>query len=127
MDRGCGDEVVLIDHNAETALHRCAKAKLAVTVGDDTTRVAGSLLYRLSVPVIGITDGDEDGICTESLFAPGSIMIRLHPSNDDVVGRMVRKEIFLSRDSMEWDGDPRSMVRRILELADGRAKEVYDL
>ena len=70
---------------AEDALFRGRDIKAAVSVGDDTTRIATSLLARLGVPVIGIVDGDEDGICMDSNAAEGSIH-RAATGNDDQLG-----------------------------------------
>jgi len=34
----------------------------AVTVGDDTTAIVGDILERFGLPIIGIVDGDRDGL-----------------------------------------------------------------
>jgi len=34
----------------------------AVTVGDDTTAIVGDVLERFGLPIIGIVDGDRDGL-----------------------------------------------------------------
>ena len=57
-------KVVLIDHAAEYTFELAAEAELAVTVGDDTTAIAGDILSRLGIPILGITDGD----CDEAVF-----------------------------------------------------------
>lgn len=84
----------LIDHCAEDSLFRCRDAAYAVTVGDDTSKIASALLYRLGVPVIAITDGDEDGISSEELLYPGSYLFRLAPGNDDQVGAEIARSCF---------------------------------
>ena len=89
-----GEVVCLIDHCAEEAVYRCRDAAYVVTVGDDTSKIASSLLFRLGVPVIAITDGDEDGISNEELFYPGSYVFRLEPGNDDQVGAIIAAEHF---------------------------------
>lgn len=97
--RAEGKGVRLIDHSAEDAVYDCRGCSLVVTVGDDTSRIAGNLLSRFGVPIVAITDGDEDGICGEAELAPGSVMIRLRPGTDDIVGAEVRKVIFEGRRS----------------------------
>lgn len=88
------ETVCLIDHCAEESVFRCRDAAYVVVVGDDTSKISSALLYRLGVPVIAITDGDEDGISYEELFYPGSYHFRLEPENDDLVGAKVRNECF---------------------------------
>jgi hypothetical protein len=104
------ETVCLIDHCADESVFRCRDAAYVVVVGDDTSKIASALLYRLGVPVIAITDGDEDGISHEDLFYPGSYHFRLEPGNDDIVGAKVRKECF-------QDGERIDNSMRIEEMA----------
>ncbi|MCX6677911.1 MAG: DUF2117 domain-containing protein [Methanothrix sp.] len=91
---GRGEWAVLIDHCAEDAFEAALGAGVAVTVGDDTTAVAGDILARLGIPVIGIVDGDLDGLAGCTTMLPGSAVIRVMPGHDDLVGRRVKAEIF---------------------------------
>ncbi len=70
---------MLIDHEAEKSYELSAGgAELVVTVGgDDTTAIAGDVLYRLGIPIIGITDGDCDNVTCEPKTFSGSIILRL--------------------------------------------------
>jgi hypothetical protein len=93
---------------------------LVITVGDDTSRIAGNLLFRFGVPVVAITDGDEDGICAESMLSPGSIIIRVRPGTDDLVGSEVRGKLFEGR---KWIGEkqaPVEVARKIIGIAGDR-------
>jgi hypothetical protein len=85
---------VFIDHNAEDAFEAARGASVAVTVGDDTTAVAGDVLARLGIPVVGIVDGDLDRLAEKLTMMPGSVIIRVEPGYDDLVGRRVLDEIF---------------------------------
>lgn len=58
-------KVVLIDHAAEYTFELAAEGELVITVGDDTTAIAGDILYRLGIPIIGIIDGDCDDPCVQ--------------------------------------------------------------
>jgi hypothetical protein len=118
-----GDRVILVDHRAEDSIFRARGARAAVTVGDDTTRISASLLARLGVPVIGITDGDEDGICPDRQAAPGSLVFRLRPGNDDQLGARVRAELFGGRDEMTCPGGVDELAGRIRELAGDKLVE----
>ena len=119
-----GNKVILVDHEAEESYFRARGAKAAVTVGDDTTCITGSLLYRLGVPVVGIVDDDEDGICKERTAAPGSLVITLNPGNDDLVGLMVKEKIFGGRQEIDTDMGVLELEAIILRLCDGRIKRV---
>ena len=50
---------------------------MAVTVGDDTTAIAGDILARLGIPVIGIVDGDLDRLAGCTTMLPGSVVFRV--------------------------------------------------
>ncbi|MBI0584250.1 MAG: DUF2117 domain-containing protein [Methanomassiliicoccus sp.] len=112
-----GDRIILVDHRAEDAIFRAKGARAAITVGDDTTRISTSLLARLGVPVIGIVDGDEDGICVDRASAPGSVAIRLRPGNDDQLGDAVRRTVFNGADEMLYAGDLRELADTIAVMA----------
>jgi hypothetical protein len=111
-----------IDHSAEAAIHRCRNAALVVTVGDDTSKIAGSLLYRFNVPVVAITDGDEDGISSEELKVKGSVVIRLRAGTDDIVGREVHESIFHGEGHIEGNPSPNSIAQEIMRIAGERMK-----
>ncbi|MEA3281498.1 MAG: DUF2117 domain-containing protein [Euryarchaeota archaeon] len=86
--------VVLIDHDAESTFELSEGADIAVTVGDDTTAIAGDILYRLGIPVIGITDMDLDDVLSNTNILPGSAILRVKPGYDDVIGALVRDRLF---------------------------------
>jgi hypothetical protein len=110
-----------------------ADVEVAVTIGDDTTSIAGDILKRFGIRMIGITDGDADGLISGiesgaldeyAKFLPlGSVIIRLKPETDDVIGEMVRKDIFKGSDEIELEGDVETrfeeLKHRILDLAKG--------
>lgn len=112
-----GSRLILVDHKGEDSIFRARGSRAAVTIGDDTTRVCSALLARLGVPVIGVVDGDEDGICTDSSFAPGTMIVKLRPGNDDQLGEKVRAEIFHGGDETEYDGDLSALAERIARMA----------
>lgn len=93
-NKGEEEWAVLIDHCAEDAFEAAQGSSLAVTVGDDTTQIAADILARLGIPVIGIVDGDLDRLAGAATMLPGSVVFRVMPGHDDVVGRQVKAEIF---------------------------------
>ncbi len=118
------DRLILVDHRAEDAIFRARGARAAVTVGDDTTCISSSLLARLGVPVIGIIDGDEDGICLDRAAAPGSATILLRPGNDDQLGARVREEIFGGREETRWNEELDELIYKISNMAGSALLEV---
>ncbi|MDD1747611.1 MAG: DUF2117 domain-containing protein [Methanomassiliicoccales archaeon] len=112
--------VFFIDHSAEEAIYRCREASLVVTVGDDTSKIAGSLLYRFNVPIVAITDGDEDGISSEELKTEGSVVVRVRAGTDDIVGREVRQKIFRDRNRIEGRMTPLDMAKEVMLIAGDR-------
>ncbi|WP_340820827.1 DUF2117 domain-containing protein [Methanolobus sp. WCC4] len=96
-------KVVIIDHEAERSFELVEGAQAAVTIGDDTTEIAGDILYRLSIPIIGITDGDIDGFSHMKHIYPGSTVIRLRPETDDVIGKEIREQLFDGKSSVYLD------------------------
>jgi hypothetical protein len=105
--------------------------EVAITIGDDTTSIAGDILKRFGVRMIGITDGDVDGLIEGigsgaledyTKFLPnGSVIIRLKPERDDIVGKRIQEEIFKNSDELELAGDVEQqfeeLKQRVLELA----------
>lgn len=117
VDPAGGSRLILVDHKGEDSIFRARGSRAAVTVGDDTTRVCSALLARLGVPVIGIVDGDEDGICTDRSSAPGTTIVKLRPGNDDQLGEKVRAEIFQGGDETVYDGGLSALAERIARMA----------
>jgi hypothetical protein len=109
-----------------------ADIEVAVTIGDDTTSIAGDILKRFGIRMIGITDGDADGLINGissgaleeyEKFLPGdSLIIRLKPERDDVIGKRVRDEVFKGGEEIDLEGDIAMHVEdlrlRILNLAE---------
>jgi hypothetical protein len=93
-DRGSG--VVVIDHAAEGAFEVASGAGVVITVGDDTTAIAGEILSRLGTPLIGIVDGDLDCICQNTGFPPGSMVVTVRSGHDDMIGKMVVEKLRVS-------------------------------
>ncbi|UEC42285.1 MAG: hypothetical protein METHAR1v1_490007 [Methanothrix sp.] len=99
-----GVDAVLIDHAAEEAFERADGAMVAVTVGDDTTAIAGDLLSRLGIPIVGVVDGDLDHLCERAAAPKGSVVIEVSAGSDDLVGIRVKDEIFAGGDRISMEG-----------------------
>lgn len=113
-----GRDAALIDHAAEDTFENARGAMVAITVGDDTTAIAGDVLARLGTPLVGIVDGDLDHLCHRTATPEGSVVIEVRPGCDDVVGRRVREEIFGGEDRISMDGlSIEDLVNRIKNIA----------
>lgn len=99
-----GRDAALIDHAAEDTFENAEGAMVVITVGDDTTAIAGDVLTRLGTPLVGIVDGDLDHLCHRTATPKGSVVIEVRPGCDDVVGRRVREEIFKGNDRISMEG-----------------------
>jgi len=115
----------LIDHDAEKGVRYSLHVQYAVSIGDDTTKNASSLLYRFSVPIIGITDGDEDGICLEDIRFPGSIVFKVIPGHDDIVGSEISHELFKGATTIENPPSINEMADLIQNLIGDRLVSRY--
>ena len=108
-----------------------ADIEVAVTIGDDTTSIAGDILKRFGIRMIGITDGDADGLIAgiesgaleeyEKFMPPDSVILRLKPERDDIIGERVKEEIFRGEEEIELKGDVEKQLEklkhRVLDLA----------
>jgi hypothetical protein len=110
----------LIDHAAEKAVYECRSAALVVTIGDDTSKIAGALLYRFNVPVVSITDGDEDGISKEKLMVKGSVTIRVQAGMDDIVGEEVKQALFDGKECISGSLKALEAATLIMKIAGNR-------
>jgi hypothetical protein len=86
-----------------------------VSVGDDTTAVCGHIASHLGIPVLGIIDGDADGIVPAS-YAKGSIVARAVRERDDDIGREL--EGMIPEENVIWE----DVVERIIRYLGNRVE-----
>jgi hypothetical protein len=80
-------KVVFVDHSANSVLEVIGKGIICViTIGDDTTNICEDILSRFGIPIIGITDGDIDGIYEGANRSRDSTVIQVCDLSDDDVG-----------------------------------------
>lgn len=108
-----GEGIAFIDHAGMHVYELADGVAGAVTVGDDTTAVVADILYRNSVPVIGIVDGDQDTVLEHTSIAAGSV--KLTVPADDEFGLRVRREIFAGGERL--DADFAAVRQQIIALA----------
>jgi hypothetical protein len=110
-----GEGAAFVDHCAEDAFEAAKGAAVALTVGDDTTAIAGDILARLGIAVVGIVDGDADHLAQSLTILPGSIIIRVRPGYDDIIGRWASEEIFRGEERISIS--TRDLANRVADLA----------
>ncbi len=120
-----GNGAALIDHSAEDAFEMAEGTCVVITVGDDTTAIAGDILSRMGIPVIGIVDGDLDGLSQRTVMPKGSVIVRVEPGYDDVVGRQIKKEIFQGKNRISIRAS--DLAEKVMEIAGERIVQVERL
>jgi hypothetical protein len=118
-----GVGVAIIDHCAESTFELVKDASLVITVGDDTTAIAADILARFGIPIIGITDGDLDGILDDTTVPAGSVIIRVREGFDDIVGKEVF-ETLMKREPQIQLHETMNLCASIIELAEKYILEI---
>jgi len=111
----CGTKIALIDHCAESTFELVRDAEVVITVGDDTTTIAADILARLGIPIIGIVDGDVDGVLTSSVVPEGSVIIQVKTGFDDMLGAEVLEKLMRGKQQLCMERN--ELLARILTLA----------
>jgi hypothetical protein len=106
--------VAFLNHAAED-VYKLKNVDFVVTVGDDTTLVAGDILYRFGVPIIGITDGDIDKVVEKGFKSGKSLIIELETGLDDVIGEKICDELFKGNEIIEIE-NIESFKNEILQI-----------
>ncbi|NVM53784.1 MAG: DUF2117 domain-containing protein [Candidatus Helarchaeota archaeon] len=115
----------MLTWRGEKVYYHADKIDCLVSIGDDTTFISTEILSRFSRPIIGIIDGDADGILYEETslsqlieIAPDkSLFILVKPEYDDVVGRLIEKQIFKNRVKIKYSRLS-ELKERILALSE---------
>ncbi|HNR43882.1 MAG TPA: DUF2117 domain-containing protein, partial [Methanofastidiosum sp.] len=98
-----GENILFINHDAYSIYKNLSNLSGAVTVGDDTTRISGYILQRFGLPLIGIVDGDKDGIIKGEHFHKGSVLLEVE--RDDITGSIIQSHFFRENITMKSDFD----------------------
>jgi hypothetical protein len=106
--------VAFLNHAAED-VYKLKNVDFVVTIGDDTTLVAGDILYRFGVPIIGITDGDIDKVVENGFTSGESVIIELEAGLDDVIGEKIHNSLFNGKEIIEIE-NIESFKNEILQI-----------
>ena len=113
--------VLVIDHCGHEIYRRMpADCCGVLAIGDDTTGVCGHICAHRGIPVLGIVDGDRDGI-VPSAFAPGSVVVEVLHERDDDVGKEIGTSV--PGTPVVWN----AWLQEVLEYLKGRVRVVIDL
>lgn len=107
-------KISYLNHAAED-IYRFKDVDMVVTVGDDTTMVAADILYRFSVPIIGITDGDLDKVVEKGFVTEGSVIIEVDSGLDDLVGEKILLKLFNRHETIEIE-NIENFKRKLLQI-----------
>lgn len=118
-------KVALIDHCAERAFELIEGADFAITVGDDTTEIAGDLLFRVAIPILGVTDGDSDGLLSSATFYRSSVVLHLKPGSDDLLGQKIRCKLFSGKESAFFES-LEGLKKAIIKLAGNSLESISE-
>jgi hypothetical protein len=118
-----GIKVILIDHCAERSLEMIEGTNLAITIGDDTTEIAGSIFSRFGIPILGVTDGDCDELAASVTYSAGSVILNLKPGQDDEFGRLLLQEIF-SGEKIAFFENIENLKLKVINLAENSLESI---
>jgi len=102
--------IAMLTWRGEKVYFHADKIDCLVSIGDDTTFVATEIMARFSHPIIGILDGDADGILYETtdlsqlleIAPPHSLFIQVQPGQDDIVGHLIEQQLFKNRSKIKY-------------------------
>ncbi|WP_017980924.1 DUF2117 domain-containing protein [Methanocaldococcus villosus] len=104
--------VKIINHCGEDVLKYINNELLAIiTIGDDTTTICGDILARFGIRVIGVVDGDIDGILKDPKFTKGSIIFYIKNVRDDIAGEIIENNLDFSK-KYSWD----EIIKKVKEI-----------
>jgi len=116
--------IAMLTWRGEQVYYHADKIDCLVSIGDDTTFVSTDILSRFSKPIIGIIDGDSEGILyynltleqLAELAPPNSLFLQVRPETDDKVGRLIQRDIFKKQVKIRYS-NLTLLKQKILKLA----------
>jgi len=106
-----GRGVTLLDHEVTDVHDKAIIFEGAITIGDDTTLIVSDIFERYGKRVLGIMDGDADGLLEFSKLPSNSMLLLVE--KDDEAGMIIKKEIFKDKDHLDSSFD--DITRKVME------------
>lgn len=111
--------IAVIDHAAMACYGSFSPDTCGIlTIGDDTTSICGHIGCFRGIPILGITDGDIDGIVPEG-YASGSVVLLAIGERDDELGIEIAGKV--PDYPVIWD----EWVEKIITELGGRVRVVH--
>ena len=107
--------VAFLDHAGED-VYKFRMCNVVITVGDDTTLISSDILYRFSIPIVGITDGDLDKVVENGFKAKNSIVFEVESGFDDIVGHEIFEKLFHSKQISNEFSNINQLEEKIVEI-----------
>jgi hypothetical protein len=82
-------------------------------------------IFRLGIPILGITDGDCDNLACRTEIFPGSVVLRLAAGKDDFLGEKLKQELFRGENSIILE-DIYSFKKDVLKLAESMIETIIE-
>ncbi len=122
---GCskGHGIALFDHEVTGIHSKAREIEGAITIGDDTTLIISDILERYGKRIIGVMDGDADGLLEFSKLPSNSILLLV--DKDDEAGSIIRRELFGDRNIVEASFD--HISSRVVDLLKPRTRIIVRL
>ncbi len=117
--------IAMLTWRGEKVYFHADKIDCVISIGDDTTFVSTEIISRFNLPIIGIIDGDADGILYDNMnisqlaeIAPeNSLFIQVQPGMDDIVGNIINQEIFKNKSKIKYS-NLTQLKKKILNCAE---------
>ncbi|MCS7139259.1 MAG: DUF2117 domain-containing protein [Candidatus Nezhaarchaeota archaeon] len=117
-----GRGVTIFDHEVADVYEKVDKVEGAITIGDDTTLIISDIFERYGRRILGIMDGDADGLLGFSKLPSNSVLLIV--DNDDEAGLQV-KDLFRGGGYLDSDFDV--VVEKVIELLKPMTKMIIRL
>ncbi|MHC1636706.1 MAG: DUF2117 domain-containing protein [Candidatus Nezhaarchaeales archaeon] len=123
IECGEGRGVAILDHEVTDVHDKATKVEGAITIGDDTTLIVSDIFERYGKRVLGIMDGDADGLLEFSKLPSNSMLLVVE--KDDEAGMIIRKELFKDKDYLDLSFD--DVIEKVVEMLKPKIKMVIRL
>ena len=120
------NKLIIIDHDAENIYKYISGTTAAISIGDDTTSIASEILFRFSIPVLGIVDGDLDCKDHNTRYFTDSTIYVLKKGHDDILGEKIKQNIFNNNKYVNYS-DFESIKSKIKKLGSNIIETTIDM
>ncbi|TDA32010.1 MAG: hypothetical protein DSO03_03680, partial [Hadesarchaea archaeon] len=94
------------------------------------TFITHEILSKLGIPVLGLIDGDADGLLEKSggkEAGSNLYLVRVSAGKDDEAGRILKKRLFKGKPWIGMRGTPEEVGRKVVRILGELVREVVTL